>query len=182
VVPFGNYATTSSGMEIGGPCWYQSLPGDAGTDPLTLTRAVVQVADVLADADLDRPVLVGWRQGAAVALGVGLLAPMATGAVVAVDVPSSHLHLLPAALSVAMSPPPVLLAVSGAVDGADPVVALEELARRGMRAEIVRGPDRPVVADGGGAPAREDGEAVIDAVSRFVRAAGAREVAEGSAP
>jgi pimeloyl-ACP methyl ester carboxylesterase len=184
VVPFGDYATTSSGMEVGGPCWYRSLPGDAGTDPLTLTRAVVQVADLLAEVGLDRPVLVGWRQGAAVALGAALLAPMATGGVVAVDVPSAHLHLLPASLTIAVAPPPVLLATSGAVDDTDPVAALEELARRGMKGEVVRAPEDEVGghSDGGAAPTREDGEAVIDAVGHFVRAASGREVAEGSAP
>ena len=101
VVPFGDYATTPSGMEVGGPCWYRSLPGGAGTDPLTLTRAVVQVSDLLEDVGLDRPVLMGWRQGAVVALGVALHVPGVVGAVVAIDVPASHLGVLPVGLAVA---------------------------------------------------------------------------------
>ncbi len=140
MVPFGDYATTPSGVEVGGPCWYRSA-GDAGTDPLTLTRAVVQLADLLADVGLDRPVLVGWRQGAAVAVGAALLAPMATGGVVAVDVPSAHLCLLPVALSVAVGAPPVLLAVTGSVEGVDAVAALDEVQRRGMTAEVAPEPD-----------------------------------------
>ena len=175
VVPFGDYATTPSGMEVGGLCWYRSLPGDAGTDPLTLTRAVVQLADLLADAGLDRPVLVGWRQGASVAVGAALLAPMATAGVVAVDVPSAHLSLLPAALTVAVGAPPVLLVVTGSTEGVDPGAALDELTGRGLTAVIGHEPDvaRSEAAD------RENDEVMAEAVGRFVRTATDRAGARG---
>jgi pimeloyl-ACP methyl ester carboxylesterase len=176
VVPFGDYATTASGMEIAGPCWYRSLPGDAGTDPLTLTRAVVQLADLLADVGLDRPVLVGWRQGATVAVGAALLAPMSTGGVVAVDIPSAHLSLLPAALTVAIGAPPVFLAGSGSVEGADAVVALDELTSRGVAAEVGHGSD---LAGSEATDGQNDG-AMTDAVGRFVRTSTGRAGAEGS--
>jgi pimeloyl-ACP methyl ester carboxylesterase len=175
VVPFGDYATTASGMEVAGPCWYRSLPGDAGTDPLTLTRAVVQLTDLMSESALDRPVLVGWRQGAAVALGAGLLAPLATAGVIAVDVPSSHLCALPAALSVGGAAPPVLLAASGAVDGVDPASAVDELGRRGMVAEVVSGP----AGKGSDAVVRENGEALADAIGVFVARATGRAGAQG---
>lgn len=165
VVPFGDYATTPSGMEVGGACWYRSLPGDAGTDPLTLTRAVVQLADLLADVGLDRPVLVGRRQGATVAIGAALLAPMATGGVVAVDAPSAHLTLLPAALTVAVGAPPVLLAVTGSVEGVDAGAALDELTRRGLPVVIGHELD---VAGSQAADGQNDG-VMADAVSSFVR-------------
>ncbi len=158
VVPFGNYATTASGMEVGGPCWYRSLPGDAGTDPLTLTRAVVQLADLLADVGLERPVLFGWRQGAAVALGTALLDPAGAAAVIAVDPPSSHLGLLPAALSV-RSAPPAALVTTGEEDELDPSAAAGELARRGM-------PTTTLVSQG------EDGVAGVAA--RFLSETGVR--------
>ncbi len=157
VVPFGNYATTSSGMEVGGPCWYRSLPGGAGTDPLTLTRAVVQVSDLIADAGLDRPVLVGWRQGAAVALGAALFDRGAMAAVVAVDVPAAHLALLPAALS-AEEGVPVCLATTGADEeaAAGLGVARDELARRGLPADVAE---------------RDNERAAADAAAGFLRAA-----------
>lgn len=176
VVAFGDYATTSSGMEVGGPCWYRTLPGGAGTDPLTLTRAVVQLADLLADVGLDRPLLVGWRQGATVAVGAALLAPMATAGVVAVDPPSAHLCLLPAALTVAVGAPPVLLAVTGSVEGVDVVAALQELTRRGMTAEVVHGPG----VAGSEAADIENDDAIAEEVGRFVRTVTDRTGVEGS--
>jgi len=179
VVLFGDYATTASGMEVWGPCWYRSLPGGAGTDPLTLTRAVVQVSDVLADADvgLDRPVLVGWRQGAAVAAGVALHVPDAVGALVALDVPASHLALLPASLSVEDAAPAVLLVDTSSADDADIEVAGRELRRRGVVPEEWR------LSDGDGNPAgdRENDDLVAGAVARFIGTATGRRVAEGSA-
>jgi pimeloyl-ACP methyl ester carboxylesterase len=143
------------------------LPGDAGTDPLTLTRAVVQLADLLADVGLDRPVLVGWRQGATVAIGAALLAPMATGGVVAVDVPSAHLGLLPAALKVAVGAPPVLLAVTGSVEGVDAGSALDELTRRGLPGVVGYEPD----VAGSEAADRDNDGVMADAVGSFVRTA-----------
>jgi pimeloyl-ACP methyl ester carboxylesterase len=163
VVPFGDYATTSSGMEVGGPCWYRSLPGGVGTDPLTLTRAVVQLADLLAEVDLDRPVLLGWRQGAVVAVGAGLFAPGATAGVIAVDVPPTHLALLPAGLSVSVGAPPVLLAMTGRVENVGPMVAADELAKRGVTAQVRRLPD--AAANGGNG---ENEEALAEVVGDFV--------------
>ena len=46
--------------------------------------------------------------------------------------PSAHLTLLPAALTVAVGAPPVLLAVTGSVEGVDAGAALDELTRRGL--------------------------------------------------
>jgi len=197
VVAFGNYATTPSGMEVGGLCWYRSLPGDAGTDPLTLTRAVVQLTDLLADvADTptgsrtpaDRPVLVGWRQGATVAIGAGLLAPGSVGAVVAINVLSSHLALLPKSLVASADGPPVLVVADGEVEDADPATARAELERRGVSASVFGDRQagsgaRPQTADGGGTRAgRENGEGPADAVGDFVRRVAHRPVAEGSPP
>jgi pimeloyl-ACP methyl ester carboxylesterase len=127
-VPTGEYAFYPSGMSIGGTCWYRMLPGFEGTDPISLTTAVVEVADLLDDLGLDRPVLLGWGQGAVVALAAGVWrsdavgAVGAAGAVVCVDPNVRHLELLPAAVLATPSPPPVLLVASGAA----PATALEQ--------------------------------------------------------
>ncbi|MGB7051784.1 MAG: hypothetical protein WBG41_09465, partial [Acidimicrobiales bacterium] len=94
-----------------------------------------------------------------------LLAPMATGGVVAVDAPSAHLTLLPAALTVAVGAPPVLLAVTGSVEGVDAGAALDELTRRGLPVVIGHEPD---VAGSQAADGQNDG-VMADAVSSFVR-------------
>ncbi len=117
VVPFSDYATTPSGMERGGPCWYRTLPDGAGTDPITLTRSVVQVADLLADVALDRPVVLGWGQGAVVALGAGLLGSGSVGAVVCVGPKPAHVSLLPRRVCTRRGRPPVLV-VESASEGA----------------------------------------------------------------
>ena len=85
VVPFGDYAFYPSGMAIGGLCWYRLLPGFAGTDPISLAKAVVQVCDLLDDLAMPSPVLTGFGQGAVVALGAGSLRPDRVGSVVAID-------------------------------------------------------------------------------------------------
>jgi pimeloyl-ACP methyl ester carboxylesterase len=113
-VPTGEYAFYPSGMSIGGTCWYRMLPGFEGTDPISLTTAVVEVADLLEDLGLDRPVLLGWGQGAVVALATGVWRSDAVGAVVGVDPSLRHLELLPPAVLAAPSPPPILLVASGA--------------------------------------------------------------------
>ena len=179
VVPFGDYATTPSGMEVGGPCWYRSLPGGAGTDPLTMTRAVVQVSDLLDDAGLGRPVLVGWRQGGAVAVGVGLLAPSGVRAVVAVDAPAAHLGR----------------AAGGPLRPRTEWQRPSSWWRRGRpttwtmrprpRSSVGGAGGRAVAAaPGDGRPAADDGEnekVVADVVARFVGAATDRSAAEGNA-
>jgi pimeloyl-ACP methyl ester carboxylesterase len=122
VAPYGDYASYPSGMEVGGICWYRVLPGFAGTDPISLATAVVQVCDLLDDLDLERPVLIGWGQGGVVAVGAGLLRAAHVGSVVSVDAPPSHLELLPAR---ALSPhagatqagPPILLAATDPAAG-----------------------------------------------------------------
>ena len=112
VVPTGEYAFYPSGMSIGGTCWYRVLPGFEGTDPISLTTAVVEVADLIADVALDQPVLVGWGQGAVVALAAALWRPGSVRSVVCVDAPRAHVDLLPRAVLDAPSPPPVLLAAT----------------------------------------------------------------------
>jgi pimeloyl-ACP methyl ester carboxylesterase len=121
-VPTGEYAFYPSGMSIGGTCWYRMLPGFEGTDPISLTTAVVEVADLLDDLGLDRPVLLGWGQGAVVALAAGVWQSGAVGAVVCVDPNVRHLELLPPAVLAAPGPPPILLVASGAA----PAAALEQ--------------------------------------------------------
>jgi pimeloyl-ACP methyl ester carboxylesterase len=113
-VPTGEYAFYPSGMSIGGTCWYRILPGFEGTDPISLTTAVVEVADLLADLALAQPVLVGWGQGAVVALGVALWRGDAVGSVVCVDARTAHISLLPPTVFASAHPPPVLLAGSEA--------------------------------------------------------------------
>lgn len=112
LAPYGDYAYYPSGMEVGGVCWYRVLPGFAGTDPISLAKAVVQVGDLLDDLQLDRPVLIGWGQGGVVAVGAGLLRAGQVGSVVSVDAPSGHLELLPARARAAADRPPVLLAAT----------------------------------------------------------------------
>jgi pimeloyl-ACP methyl ester carboxylesterase len=112
VAPYGDYAFYPSGMEVGGICWYRALPGSLGTDPISLTRAVVQAGDLLDDLDLDRPVLIGWGQGGVVALGAGLLRAGRVGSVICVDALSEHFDLLPAPALTADPAPPVLLAIT----------------------------------------------------------------------
>ena len=97
VVPYGGYAYYPSGMEVGGVCWYRVLPGFSGTDPISLATAVVQVADVLDDLDLDRSLVIGFGQGAVVAVGAGLLRPDRVRWVLGVDPWPGHLALLPPA-------------------------------------------------------------------------------------
>jgi pimeloyl-ACP methyl ester carboxylesterase len=113
-VPTGEYAFYPSGMSIGGTCWYRILPGFEGTDPISLTTAVVEVADLLRDLALDRPVLVGWGQGAVVALAAGVWQTGTVRAIVCVDPSLSHLELLPPAVLGVPAPPPVLLVATGA--------------------------------------------------------------------
>jgi pimeloyl-ACP methyl ester carboxylesterase len=114
VVPTGEYAFYPSGMSIGGTCWYRILPGFEGTDPISLTTAVIEVADLLGDLALDRPVLVGWGQGAVVALATGVWQTGAVRAIVCVDPSVSHLELLPPAVLAAANPAPVLLVAADA--------------------------------------------------------------------
>jgi pimeloyl-ACP methyl ester carboxylesterase len=118
-VPTGEYAFYPSGMSIGGTCWYRILPGFEGTDPISLTTAVVEVSDLLADLALDQPVLVGWGQGAVVALAAGLLQGGAVGSVVCVDAQLAHVALLPPAVLACADPPAVLLAATDASAGSD---------------------------------------------------------------
>ncbi len=117
VAPFGDYAYTANGMEVAGICWYRILPGFAGTDRISLAKAVVQVCDLLDDLDLGPPVLIGWGQGGVVALGSGLLRAAAVESVVCVDVDPVHVELLPASVWADGAPPRVLLAASPLGDG-----------------------------------------------------------------
>jgi len=121
VAPVGNYAAYPSGMEIGGTCWYRILPGYAGTDPISLATAVVQLVDLLDDLATEQPgagppALVGWGQGALVALGAGLLEPGRVASVACVDAVDTHLPLLPGPCFDRPVRPTVLL-LSGAVGG-----------------------------------------------------------------
>ncbi len=141
LVPFGNYASYPSGMEVGGICWYRLLPGYAGTDPISLATAVVQVCDLLDDQGLSGALLVGFGQGAVVALGAGLLRARRVRAVVCADLHEAHVDLLPDAVWEAGDAPPVLLARAGTStdgdrDGAGLVVEREQeaLAARGVAA------------------------------------------------
>jgi pimeloyl-ACP methyl ester carboxylesterase len=112
LAPYGDYGYYPSGMEVGGICWYRVLPGFAGTDPISLAKAVVQVCDLLDDLGLHRPVLVGWGQGGVVAVGAGLLRAGQVGSVVSVDAPLGHLELLPSRALAAANRPPILLAAT----------------------------------------------------------------------
>jgi len=117
VAPYGDYAYYPSGMEVGGICWYRVLPGFAGTDPISLAKAVVQVCDLLDDLELQRPVLIGWGQGGVVAVGAGLLRAGQVGSVVSVDAPSGHFELLPGRARAAEARPPMLLATTAPSGG-----------------------------------------------------------------
>jgi pimeloyl-ACP methyl ester carboxylesterase len=130
VAPYGQYAYYPSGMEVGGICWYRVLPGFTGTDPISLATAVVQVCDLLDDLDLDRSVLIGWGQGAVVALGAGLLQPGRVGSVVSVDAPAGHVALLPSRALSANLPPPMLLAATDPWDDATLRELQTQLGRR----------------------------------------------------
>ncbi|HEX3566346.1 MAG TPA: alpha/beta hydrolase [Acidimicrobiales bacterium] len=112
LAPYGDYAYYPSGMEVGGICWYRVLPGFAGTDPISLAKAVVQVGDLLEDLQLDRPVLIGWGQGGVVAVGAGLLRADQVSSVVSVDAPPGHFELLPARARAAEGRPLMLLAAT----------------------------------------------------------------------
>lgn len=124
LAPYGDYAVYPSGMEVGGICWYRVMPGFAGTDPISLAKAVVQVCDLLDDVELDRPVLIGWGQGGVVALGAALLRSGQVGSAVSVDAPSGHLALLPAVALAAESPPSMLLATTNS--NAGPLLAHQQ--------------------------------------------------------
>jgi pimeloyl-ACP methyl ester carboxylesterase len=117
LAPYGDYAYYPSGMEVGGICWYRVLPGFAGTDPISLAKAVVQVSDLLDDLQLDRPVLIGWGQGGVVAVGAGLLRADQVSSVVSVDAPSGHFELLPARARAAEARPTMLLAATESSGG-----------------------------------------------------------------
>jgi pimeloyl-ACP methyl ester carboxylesterase len=112
LAPYGDYGYYPSGMDVGGICWYRVLPGFAGTDPISLAKAVVQVCDLLDDLGLHRPLLVGWGQGGVVAVGAGLLRAAEVGSVVSVDAPLGHLELLPGRALAAANRPPILLAAT----------------------------------------------------------------------
>ncbi|HEV3366964.1 MAG TPA: alpha/beta hydrolase, partial [Acidimicrobiales bacterium] len=116
VAPIGDYAYTANGMEVAGICWYRILPGFDGTDRISLTKAVVQVCDLLDDLKLEEPVLIGWGQGGVVARGAGLIWEGATASVVCIDPSPGHVALLPAAAWAHGAPPRLLLV--GTADGA----------------------------------------------------------------
>jgi pimeloyl-ACP methyl ester carboxylesterase len=153
VAPYGGYAYYPSGMEVGGVCWYRVLPGFSGTDPISLATAVVQVVDVVEDLDLERSLVVGFGQGAVVAVGAGLLRPDRVGWVVGVDPWPGHLALLPPACAASERPgaggadavagPEVLLAASspGVADTVAACAAV--LADRGADAVTWRPPEEP---------------------------------------
>jgi pimeloyl-ACP methyl ester carboxylesterase len=113
VVPTGLYAYHPSGMEVGGTTWYRMLPGFEGTDPISMTTAILQLCDLLDDVELEQPVLVGWGQGALVALAAGMLRPDAVGSVACCDTPIAHVRLLPTAVLDAPARPNLLLAATG---------------------------------------------------------------------
>ncbi len=133
VAPFGDYGFTASGMELAGICWYRTVPGYGPADPLTLAKAVVQVADLLDELDLDGPAILGRGEGAVVALGAALLRPDRVVSVVCVDTPPSHVEALPAALrSPGRGAPPVLLMSSDVAEDADLDPVGDRLAGRGV--------------------------------------------------
>jgi pimeloyl-ACP methyl ester carboxylesterase len=134
VAPFGDYAYTANGMEVAGVCWYRILPGFAGTDPISLVKAVVQVGDLLDDLNLEHPVLIGWGQGGVVALGAGLLAAGMVESVVCVDVPPAHVELLPAAAWATIAPPRLLLVATEVIDHPTRDEVRTSLGRRGVDA------------------------------------------------
>ena len=98
VAPYGDWSITPSGMAQGGLCWYRHQPGVPGADPISLTRAVLQVHDLVVGLGAAAPrALVGFGQGAAVALGVGRLLPDRIDAAACVDLPEDHVAALPPA-------------------------------------------------------------------------------------
>lgn len=132
VAPFGDYGFTASGMELAGICWYRTVPGYDGGDPLTLAKAVVQMVDLLDDVDLDRPALLGWGQGAVVALGAALLRPERVTSVTGIDAEPSHVGALPASLRAPAAAAPVLV-MSSTPDGDARLERVGKcLAERGM--------------------------------------------------
>ncbi len=173
VVPYGGYAFYPSGMEVGGVCWYRVLPGFEGTDPVSLTTAVVQVGDVLDELDLDRTVLVGFGQGAVVAVGAGLLLPHRVAWVVGVDPWPGHLPLLPACGHPGAEPQ-VLLA--GSCPGAAGTVAAgaAALAARGTVAATWCRPGEP------GEPADRDASALAGALAHWWGSVGGPVTAKGA--
>ncbi|HWD52071.1 MAG TPA: hypothetical protein VG412_06705 [Acidimicrobiales bacterium] len=132
VAPFGDYAFYPSGMEVGGICWYRGVPGSTSADPISLTKAVVQATDLLDDLALDRPALIGWGQGAVVALGAGMLRPGRVGTVVCVDAAPAHFELLPPTALAAADAPPVLLAATGPAGEQSVADQQDRLGRHGI--------------------------------------------------
>lgn len=126
VVPSGLYGYYPSGMSIGGTSWYRILPGFEGTDPISLTTAVVQVCDLLDDLALDDAVLAGWGQGAVVALVAAAQRPGVVQRVVSVDAALAHLKLVPRGAWSPGSGCPVLLVASSqdALNELDPTATL----------------------------------------------------------
>jgi hypothetical protein len=112
VVPTGLYAYHPSGMEVGGITWYRMLPGFEGSDPISMTTAILLVCDLLDDVAAEQPVLVGWGQGALVALAAGLLRADAVGSVACCDIPIAHVRLLPRAVLDVPAAPTLLLAAT----------------------------------------------------------------------
>lgn len=173
VVAYGGYAYYPSGMEAGGVCWYRVLPGYDGTDPISLATAVVQVGDLLDDLDLERALVVGFGQGAVVAVGCGLLRPDRVGWVVGVDPWPGHLPLLPPAPG-ALEPrraaggdegrPAVLVAGSTSLAAAAVGACAATLAERGVAAATWCPPSEP------GDPAAADAAALGGALRRWWRA------------
>ena len=99
-------------MEVGGICWYRVLPGFAGTDPISLAKAVVQVCDLLDDLALDRPVLDRLGSGRRGRLAPDSSEPERSARWSCVDAPLGHLELLPGRALAAANRPPILLAAT----------------------------------------------------------------------
>jgi len=161
VVPYGDYGILRSGMELGGMAWYRHLPGYAGTDPISLAKAVIQVSDVIDDLapGMPAPSLVGFGQGAVVAAGVGCLFGDKVAAVACFDAVPEHLDALPD--GPAGSAPPVLVGATGPEHG-DAVGGLtERLARRGATVTTW-------VFEGAGEP----GPAVAERLGRWLTGGG----------
>jgi pimeloyl-ACP methyl ester carboxylesterase len=156
VAPFGDYAYTANGMEVAGTCWYRILPGYAGTDPISLTKAVVQVCDLLDDLALGQPALIGCGQGGVVALGAGLLRADEVGPVVCVDASPAHVELLPAAVLAGPGHPRLLLVATAGSRAA----ALGEL-----RAHLAA---HDIASDTWQWSGEDDGQARDDALARRI--------------
>jgi len=147
VAPFGDYAFYPSGMEVGGICWYRTVPGSTSADPISLTKAVVQATDLLDDLGLDRPALIGWGQGGVVALGAGLLRPGRVGSVIGVDMVPAHLELLPPAALATTDAPPVLLMATDPTGEQTAADQQERLGRHGIVASVWHGTGDDQTAD-----------------------------------